>query len=218
MSTEHRRGGAQHRRGGEPRRHGRIVWHRFALALTPAVIALALLGLGATTGAVPVAVAVEGQQALKVSVKRYHADMSATFPSFFQDANGQKNTVLVLSLRNLEVQGLCVSTKVDTPMGPYVLRITTPDAGAPVSAGDVTLAIQDLHGLDLKTSLLEANKERPRTPTGDSLADVHTGGPVPLTFDQLRVNVNMTVRWLTANQLELSGLNVSGNLAQRECT
>jgi hypothetical protein len=209
----------------EPGRHradggsasGRIVWHRFGLVLTPALIALVLLGVGAATGAVPVALAVEGEQSLKVTAKSYSADMGATFPSFVPGTDGGKDTVLVLSLRNLDVDGLCVSTKVDTPMGPYVLRMTTPDAGAPVKAGDVTLAIQDFRGLDLSSDRLSANTRTPHRPGAGSLAAIGASDSVPLTFDQLRVGVNVTVRWITANQLQLTGLNLAGNLSQREC-
>lgn len=207
----------RHRAGGGST-SGRIVWHRFGLVLTPALLALALLGVGAATGAVPVALAVEGEQSLKVTAKSYSADMGATFPSFVPGPSGGQDTVLVLSLRNLDVDGLCVSTKVDTPMGPYVLRMTTPDAGAPVSAGDVTLAIQDFRGLDLRSDLLSANTRTPRRPGAGSLAAIGASDSVPLTFDRLKVGVNVTVRWITANQLQLSGLNLAGNLSQRECT
>jgi hypothetical protein len=217
MSTMHRAEPhrAQHR-AAPPPRPAHIVWHRFSAVFVPALLALILLAIGAATGAVPVALAIEGRQTLKITAKSYSADLGSTFPAFFQNPSGGRNTVIVLSLGDLRVQGLCVSTKVNTPAGPYVLRITSPDVGEPIRAGDVTLAIEDIDALDLKSRLLNANKG-PKT-HDTSLAKVGVGPAVPVLFDQLNVDVDVTIRWVTANQLSLSGLTLAGNLAQRECS
>ena len=53
---------------------GRVVWRRFALVMTPAMLAVGFLVVGAFTGAVPVALALEGQQSLKIGARQFSAE------------------------------------------------------------------------------------------------------------------------------------------------
>jgi hypothetical protein len=181
----------------------------------PALLSLMLLAVGAVTGLVPVALAVEGQQGVKVTMNSYYTDGTATFPSFFDTASGDHRTVLPVTLRNLRVQGVCVSTKVDTPVGDYVVRITSPQHGGIIRAGDTTLALDNISSLDFAGDSVGINygaKTADGTPTDSGIP-----GYVPIQVNGVRLGLNLTIRWLTANQIHLNGLTLAGGLNQHEC-
>jgi hypothetical protein len=201
---------------GHPARHrGRTGWRRFALIFTPALLALLLLALGAATGVVPVALAMDGQQGVKVTMTSFYTDGTATFPSFFDTAAGEHRTVLPVTLRNLRVQGVCVSTKVDTPVGDYVLRITSPRDGGVIQVGDTTMAVDNIDSLDFGGDTVGVNYGA-RTADG-TRTDTGLPGSVPIQVNGAKLGLNLTIRWLTANQIHLSGLALAGGLNQHEC-
>ena len=139
--------------------HGRIVWRRFALVVVPGVLALSALAWGTAAGAVPVALALEGEQSVKVTAGRLNSEAFGTLPSFVQDRDGTRRPVLVVDLRRLEIEGLCASTVADTPVGRYVLRMETPP-GARITAGDVQFAIEIVDGLGAMGETLGINREQ----------------------------------------------------------
>jgi hypothetical protein len=210
---------AGHRRPTErQRRHrerGYVVWHRFTAVLVPAVAALVLLAIGAYVGVVPVAVAIEGKQDVKVTAKSFYADSTALFPGFFQTQDGEDRTIVPVTLRNLRVQGLCVTTKVPTPMGDYVLRITSPDVGQQIRVGDVVFGVDTIDDLDFGGDAVNVNYTA-RTADGIP-TDSGTRGTVPLQVDGVKLGLDLNIRYVTANQLRLSGLTLAGSTGQREC-
>ncbi len=196
-------------------RRGRIVWRRFSLVVVPALLALALLAFGAYTGAVPVALAIEGKQGVRVTAKSLYADGTATFPAFFQTQEGDKRTIVPVTLRNLRVQGLCVSTKIPTPVGDYVLRITSPDVGSVIRVGDATFGVDSIDDLDFGGDSVNVNYTA-RTPDGTP-TDSGLPGYVPLQVNNIKLGLDLNIRWVTANQLHLDGLTLAGSISQREC-
>jgi hypothetical protein len=179
------------------------------------LLSLVLLAVGAATGMVPVALAIEGQQGVRVTMKTFYTDGAATFPGFFNTHNGEHRTVLPVTLRNVRVQGLCVSTRVGTPVGGYVLRITSPENGAPIRVGDATVAVDNVSSLDFGGDSVGVNygaKSADGTPT-----DTGIPGYVPLAIRGVTLGLNATFRWVVANQIHLSGLSLASGLNQREC-
>ncbi|HEY1969598.1 MAG TPA: DUF6230 family protein [Pseudonocardia sp.] len=204
---------AAHRRGA-PRR-GRIIWPRFALLFLPALVALGLLGAGAASGAVPVALAIQGQQTLKVSDQSLTMQGIASFPQFFQTHDGKRRTVVIVTLRDLRVRGLCVSTKVRTPVGDYIVRITAPRDGPYLGAGDVTFALEDVNQLDALGDHVDLNHG---ATTADGIpTDIGDVGFLPIHVDGAKFNFNATIRWATANRFHLDGVTLAGGLHQPEC-
>lgn len=193
---------------------GRVAWRRFALVLTPAVLAVTGITVGALTGLVPVALALEGQQSLKISAQRISAEAFGTFPSFVQAQDGTRRPVVVLDLRRVRASGLCLSTSVPTPMGTYVLRATTPP-DRDVTAGDVQFAIQDVDGLDAFGNQIGLNRDR--TASDGTPIDTSTGG-LPLTVGGLALDLTATARWATVNQIQLGGAAVHVGQDQRPCS
>lgn len=193
---------------------GRTGWRRFALVFTPALLAVGFIGLGVLTGAVPVALALEGQQTLKLGVRQLDTEATGTFPSFVQNRDGSRQPVIVVGLKNVRAAGLCASTAVDTPAGKYVLRATTKPDAAPASAGDLKFAIENIDGLGAAGQQIGLNRAR-TAPDGTPI-DTSTGG-VPVSAGGLVLNINATVRWATVNQLQLSGLDLRVGQDQKEC-
>lgn len=200
----------RHRRAPE----GRTRWRRCAVVLVPAVLVVFLLGAGVASGEVPVALAVEGQQTLKITAQQLHGEASGTFPSFVQDEDGSRRPIIVVGLKDLSLGGLCASTAVDSPVGRYVLRMTTEPDAPPVQAGSVQFGLESIDGLGAFGQ--EVNLNRDRTTSDGVPIDTSTGG-VPVSVGGLGLDVSATARWATVNGLELSQLGLKVGQDQKEC-
>lgn len=192
---------------------GRTVWRRFALLLAPALLAVGAIAVGALTGAVPVALALEGQQSLKLTARQFNAEAFGTFPSFVQNEDGSRQPVVVVDLQRARLDGLCASSAVSTPIGTYVLRADTPP-GQEIRAGGVQFAVESIDSVDVLGQQIGLNRER-EAPDGTPV-DTSTGG-VPVTAGGLALNITATARWATVNQLQLAGLGLKVGEDQREC-
>lgn len=201
----------QHRR---PRR-GHTRWPRFGMAAVPAMVALALLAVGAYLGVVPVALAIEGDQGVKATAKTFSFDGTATFPGFFQTQDGEKRTIVPVTLRNLRIQNVCVSTKVNTPVGDYVLRITSPNDGSSLRVGDATFGVDYVDALDFIGDSVTINYTA-RTPEGIP-TDSGPPGHLPFVVKDFTLGLDVNIRYVTANQLRLNGLSLAAGPGQREC-
>lgn len=210
VDAQNRSAVARHRR--EPPE--RVSRRRLVVVLAPALLAVGAMALGALTGAVPVALALEGQQTLKISAQRFSGEAFGALPSFVQNPDGTRQPVAILDLRRVRVAGLCASTAVDTPAGRYVVRATTPP-DRELTAGRFQVAIESVDGLDAAGQQLGLNRER-TAPDGTPI-DTSTGG-VPATIDGLVLDVSATARWATVNQLQLAGAEVRVGQDQPECS
>src|SRR5690606_38339779 len=127
----------------DPAIAGRTRWRRFVGLLAPTALALALMIIAVVNGLLPVSVAAEGQQRIKIEVKQLRAITYGAFPQFFQTQDGERHTVVVVGLSQVRASGLCASGKVETPIGDYVLRVETTQ---PLQAADLKLAIENIDG------------------------------------------------------------------------
>ena len=191
------------------------MWHRFTVVFVPALLALTMLAIGAYLGVVPVALAIEGKQDVKSTAKKFSFDGTATFPGFFQTREGERRTIVPVTLRNLRVQGVCVSTKVPTPIGDYVLRITSPDVGSEIRVGDATFGVDNIDKLDFGGDSVDVDYGE-RTADG-TLTDTGIPGYVPMVVRNIRLSLDLNIRYVTANQLHLNGLAMAGSTGQHEC-
>jgi Family of unknown function (DUF6230) len=203
---------AAHRRAVRATARGRIRWPRFAMLLLPALLALVLLGVAAATGAVPMAAAESGRHLLKISFTSFTASSATTLPRAFQTRDGQRRTEVVVSMRDMEVRGLCASTRVPTPVGVYVLRITGPT----ITADTLSFAMDSLDGLGVLGQQLSL-----RHTTGllsGSQRGSDESGFLPLQVGGMALNVSFTIRWITAHRFHLDGVTLAGGRGQRECS
>jgi hypothetical protein len=181
----------------------------------PALLALTMLAIGAYLGVVPVALAIEGKQDVRSTAKKFSFDGTAVFPRFFETQEGERRTIVPVTLRNLRVQGVCVSTKVPTPFGDYVLRITSPDVGSEIRVGDATFGVDNVNRLDFIGDSVDVNYGE-RTADGTP-TDTGIPGYVPMVVRNLRLGLDLNIRYVTANQLHLNGLAMAGSTGQHEC-
>lgn len=192
---------------------GHVRGRRFAMVFLPSMLALGLLTAGVATGAVPVALAMEGRQTLKFTAARFDAEARGVLPSFVQNQDGSRQPVVVLQLSDITIAGACVSTAVDTPLGSYVLRAVTDDS-TPIVVGDAQIAIESLDGVGAAGQQILLN--RSETAPDGTPVDTSTGG-VPVTAGGLALDISATARWATVNQLTLSGLRLQVGQDQPEC-
>lgn len=192
---------------------GHVRRRRFTIVFLPAVLTVGFLTAGVATGAVPVALAMEGRQTLKFTAARFDAEARGVLPSFVQNQDGSRQPVVVLQLSDITITGACVSTAVDTPLGSYVLRAVTEDS-TPIVVGDAQIAIESLDGVGAAGQQILLN--RSETAPDGTPVDTSTGG-VPVTAGGLALDISATARWATVNQLTLSGLRLQVGQDQPEC-
>ncbi|ALE74365.1 hypothetical protein Ae168Ps1_5281 [Pseudonocardia sp. Ae168_Ps1] len=174
------------------------------LALSSGVV-LAML-VAAATGGLPVALAADGRQHVKITAAELGAVATGVFPQFVQDADGDRQPVVVVGLGDVRVRGLCASGAVPTPVGTWVLRLDTPPDAEEIRAGDVQFAIESVDGLGALGQRLLLNREQ-QTPEGIPL-DVAAPGNLPILAEGLQLDLAATVRWASVADLGLSGLDL----------
>lgn len=194
---------------------GHTRWRRFAGVLVPALAVVGLMMVGMLHGALPVSAAVQGQQRIKISVKHLSAQGYGTFPQFFRTHKGHTDTVVVVGLSKVRAQGVCASSRVDTPVGHYVLRIATKPNGPPLQAGDLKMAIQSVDGADIAGKTLSLN--RASTAPDGTPQSSGPPGTLPINAHALVLNIHANLRWVTASNLSLQGLNLSVGPNVPEC-
>lgn len=193
---------------------GRRRWGRFAALFVPAVLAVVSIGAGVATGAVPVALAMQGRQTLAFTAEQFEAEASGVLPSFVQNADGSRQPVVVLQLSNVRIQGACISTAVTTPLGTYVLHAATPSGSAPIQVGNAQIAIESLDGVGAAGQ--EILLGHGTTAPDGTPVDTSTGG-VPIRAGNIALDISATARWATVDQLTLSGLTLQVGQDQKRC-
>ena len=191
-------------------------WRRFVGLLFPALIVVSLMIMGVLQGTLPVSAAMQGQQRIKLSIDRFSAYSYGSFPQFFQTRDGQRHTVVVVGLRDLRAEGMCASGKVDTPLGPFVIRINTRPGGRPFHAADVQMAVEEVNGADVAGQSLSLN--RAATLPDGTPTEAGPPGTLPINAKTLTLSLHANLRWVTASGLNLSGVDLlAPGLHAKEC-
>lgn len=198
-----------------PHTPGRTRWRRFAGILLPALGAVGLMIAGVVQGVLPVSAAVQGQQRIKFSVDEISAVGYGGFPRFFRTRDGEDRTVVAVGLSDVEARGLCTSGAVDTPLGRYVLRLETDPDAPPLHAGDLRMAIESIDGVDVAGETLSLN--RADTAPDGTPRDTGPDGTLPINARALMIGIHADVRWVTAADLELSGVDLTLGRDTPEC-
>lgn len=194
---------------------GHTRWRRFLGLLTPTLVAVVLMVIGVLNGTLPIAIATEGQQRIKIKIDEMTATGYGAFPQFFETQDGEKHTVVVVGLSGVRSNGLCGSGKVDTPIGDYVLRVETKPDGQPFQADDVKLAIENIDGANLAGDTLALNRHD--TNTDGTPVDSGHPGTLPITVRSVLLDLHADVRWVTTSGLKLSAVDLTTGRNVREC-
>jgi hypothetical protein len=135
----------------------RLRWGLFAGTLTPCLLVTGVLLLAIGQGAIATSFAVSGRD-MKVSAIRIEGTGYATYPRVVTSADGRRHPVLVIAIRSGRVRGLCQSSVISTPLGRYVLRLTTPTRAASVRVTNLTVSATSIRA-DLDFSSLQINRD-----------------------------------------------------------
>lgn len=192
---------------------GRTRWRRFLGLLTPALIVVMLMVAGVLTGGLPVAIAAEGQQRIKIELEDMTATGYGAFPRFYRTQDGSKRPVAVVGLSGVRASGLCSSGKATTPLGDYVLRAET-RGGQQLKADDLKFAIENIDGANLAGDKITLN----RHDTAPDGAPADSGeGTMPITARSLLLDLHADVRWVTVSGLKLSAVDLTLGTDVKEC-
>lgn len=196
-------------------RGSRIRWRRFVGLLAPATLVMTLMMLGVLHGVLPVSAAVQGQQRIKIALDEVSANGYGTYPQFFRTRDGHTRPVVVVGLRQLRAKGVCASGKVNTPVGPFVLRIATKPGAPDLRAADVQMAIEEINGADVAGQSLSLNRGA-TTPEGIP-TDSGPPGTLPINVKTVGLSLHANLRWVTASGLNLSTIDLASTLGGKEC-
>lgn len=199
----------------QPPRAGRTRWRRFAGLLVPALVIALLMVAGVLQGVLPIAIAAEGQQRIKIKITELSATGYGAFPQFFETQDGRKHTVVVIGLSGIRAKGLCGSGKVDTPIGDYVLRVNTKPGGQQLQAADLKMAVENVDGADFAGGALSLNRHDTApdgTPVDDGLP-----GTLPITLRSLLLDLHADIRWVTTSGIKLSAVDLTAGPNVQEC-
>ncbi|GAB2662158.1 DUF6230 family protein [Nocardia goodfellowii] len=176
-----------------------------------ACAALCLMIAGVLRGALPVWADFRGQQAIKISISQITGYGHGSFPEFFQTADGRSHPVLVAALDEVEIQGLCASSKVDVPFGSIVARVTS---DTPVHIQALEMAIEEITITDFASHTLGLNSG---AFTADGVPREVWQGRLPIDGRNLHLSVNAKVRWVDVKGVKGAGIHVSTGLTVQEC-
>jgi hypothetical protein len=194
---------------------GHTRWRRFFGLLASALTVCAVMIAGVLEGVLPVSAALRGNQSIKLSIQHVSVYADGSFPRFFQTRDGHNHTVVVVGLHQVRVEGLCASGKASTPLGSYVLRITTPPGGQHLQVDDLQMALEGIDGVQITGGSVSLN--RGATSAKGVPAESGLPGTLPITATDLTLRIHGSVRWLTASGLKLSGVGLTTGRDVKEC-
>ncbi|MCA5895035.1 DUF6230 family protein [Isoptericola sp. NEAU-Y5] len=117
---------------------------RAMLATIPTVAVIGVLMGGVAQGAVPVSMAISGQQ-FKISADKLEGTGFSQYAGTQKDADGKKHDVAVANIKDAKLYNLCQSVTV--PGAPIGLLISAgTDPKHPVEATDLQIGMSDLRG------------------------------------------------------------------------
>ncbi|GAA1716226.1 DUF6230 family protein [Isoptericola hypogeus] len=117
---------------------------RAVLAAVPTVAVLGILMGGVAQGAVPVSMAISGQQ-FKIAADSLEGTGFSQYAGEAKDVNGKEHPVAIANIKDATLHNLCQSVKVPgLPLGLLISAGTDPKN--PVKATDLQIAMSDLRG------------------------------------------------------------------------
>ncbi|MEV6593729.1 DUF6230 family protein [Streptomyces acidicola] len=97
-------------------------WGRFWLLMAPAATSVAALTAAVAQGAVAASVAASGES-FKVSGDRMEGSGFTAVPGVNSEPGGGRHPVVTVTAREAELENLCVSVLVPTPVGEMTVRV-----------------------------------------------------------------------------------------------
>lgn len=124
---------------------GRTAWKKAAAVAVPALTAVAVMAVAMSEGVLASSFAVSGS-AFQVSSGRLSSKGLASYVQVDRSADGGGHPVALLGLGEATLTDLCQSSRVDTPIGQVVFKLTAGGEAGEVSASDLVIDGSDLVG------------------------------------------------------------------------
>ncbi|WP_255948148.1 DUF6230 family protein [Streptomyces odontomachi] len=124
---------------------GRTAWKKSAVVAVPAVLAVGVLATLMSQGALAASFAVSGTNFKMSSGHLVSAGLSS-YVQVDRSGDGAKHAVSLLALKDVRLSDICQSTRIDTPIGTVVFRLTAGGDAGTVTAGSLTIDGDSLSG------------------------------------------------------------------------
>ncbi|MCA2229722.1 DUF6230 family protein [Nonomuraea aurantiaca] len=132
-------------------------WGRFAATLAASLTVTGALLVAISQGTLAASFAVSGRD-MKVSANRIEGNGYVTYPAVVTSADGRKHPVTVVAVNAGRVWGLCQSSQIATPLGRFVLRLSSPAQAGSVRVSDLRLSATSVSA-DLNFGKLQINRD-----------------------------------------------------------
>ncbi|MDA2810896.1 DUF6230 family protein [Nocardiopsis sp. RSe5-2] len=192
--------------GGAPSA-GRTGWGRFAVVLLAALTAAAAMAFWTARGGVAASLAVSGH-VFKVRADRLEGTGFAQYPDTAATADGEVHPVALTVIDSAELEDLCQSALVDTPVGQATFLVRAGGDGRPVEAEHMVVDMHQLTG-DAEFGDIEIGRDASTLVndsgrTGDPGGFALQGRTVKITgLRQRAYSVNAGTFTLTGLELDL---------------
>ncbi|MFE0046019.1 DUF6230 family protein [Streptomyces albireticuli] len=124
---------------------GGTAWKKAAAVAVPALAAVAVMAVAMSEGVLASSFAVSGT-AFQVSSGRLTSQGLASYVQVDRSADGTGHATALLGIGDATLTDLCQSSRVDTPLGQVVFKLTAGGEAGEVTASDLVIDGEDLVG------------------------------------------------------------------------
>jgi len=200
---------------------GKTRWRRFAVVMVPTLVATAAVGMSVAQGALAASFSISGSQ-FKVSADTLtgqgftqYGNVDVQVPSTSEPAGTKLNwvPVAVSGFKHAEINNLCQSVAMQTPIGTYTLTIHAgQDPNNPVEADTLLMDMTDLKAQTAKFTDINIGVADSAVSDGPIEGTVQKA--TPDGFAQEATSATLTgvqqTAWATsAGSFELNGMHLS---------
>ncbi|MEU2870498.1 DUF6230 family protein [Streptomyces olivoreticuli] len=193
---------------------GSTAWRKAAVIAVPALAAVAAMGVAMADGVLASSFAVSGS-AFQVSAGELTSDGLASFVQTDRSADGKGHPVALLGIGDATLSDICQASRVDTPMGTVVFKLTAGGDAGKVTASSLVLDSEDLVG-DARFGTIQLGRD---ASTLDRVPGVRgEPGQFGLQASEATVSgVKSHARSATGGNFRLKGLKLDVSLDGKAC-
>ncbi|MDJ1131324.1 DUF6230 family protein [Streptomyces iconiensis] len=207
-------GRARARRTRRPLPEGRTAWKKSAVVALPAVLAVGALASVMAEGALAASFAVSGTS-FQVSSGKLSSKGLASHVNVDRSVDGKGHPVALLGLDRAELDSICQSARVPTPLGTVVFKLQAGGDAGKVTASNLVIDTEDLVG-DARFGTAEIGRDASRL---DAVPGVKgERGKFGLQAGDISVAGVKSKAWsATGGNFRLRGLKLNVSLGGKQC-
>jgi len=199
---------------------GRTSWKRLGIVMVPTVVAAGALTVAMANGAIAASFAVSGQQ-FKLTASQIDGTGFAQYGTVLNADNGAKAGPIpaaISAFKSATITNLCQSVVTPIPLiGPVTLTIKAGAGADPVSATDLTIAMQQLNAGTATFTNINIGQDA-STLGGSAAGAQGAQGAFGQQADHaLLTNVQQVANSTNAGSFTLHDMSMSLSLGDHEC-